>query len=189
MTLTKEEERLAREEKAFRQAMMAEKDWMEGHEDPIHYSQSSSRDDWLRGDGRSHVKLPCSMDCSSYWTYLVWRAMWEVYDEERNYLDPSGYNWNAVGNSTSIASHAKATKRTCTLLDVRRGDAADWSGKHVACMVQRPGKDPHGPDDHLGTSALVSSHGGENGPYKLSLSASVAYQGVMPIFVRAWIPQ
>ena len=177
------------DEHKFRQAMMAEKEWMEAHEPSVRYSQSSARDDWKSGKGTEHVALPTFMDCSSYYTYLVWRGMWETYGEERGYLDPSGYNWNQVGNSTSIANHARATKRTVPLLDVKKGDGAVWSGRHVAVMAQRPAKDPKGPDEHIGTAALVSSHGAESGPYKLTLQASAAYQGVMPIFCLAWIPK
>ena len=180
---------VGKEEKAFRAAMGREMDWMEAREPLIHYSQSSSRDDWLQGKGTEHVKLPTYMDCSSYGTYLIWRAMWDTYGEERGYLDPSGYNWNAVGNSTSIANHAKATHRGVALMEAKRGDLTVWSGHHVAILTQRPSKDPKGPVDHLGGSAEVSSHGAESGPYNLTLNASTAYQGQSPLIVKAWIPK
>ena len=178
---------ITKDEARFREAMMAEHAWAEQHEAAIHYSQSASRDNWLGGKPREHVKLPTDMDCSSYATYLISRAMWEVYGHEVSALDPSGYNWNAVGNSTSIAAHAKKLHRVVPLLEARKGDLAVGSGKHVSILVQRPSKDPKGPDKHLGTDALVSSHGNEGGPAGITLKSEVAYEGVMPIFVRAWV--
>ena len=179
-------EKEAKQEAQFRAAMMREKEYMEQREFAVHYSQSAARDDWKQGNPREHVKLPTYMDCSSYYTYLVWRGMWETFGEELDEFDPSGYHWNAIGNSTSIANHAKAAHRVVNLLDARKGDGAVWSGHHVAVMCQRPGKDPKGPEDHLGMAATVSSHGGESGPYPLSLQASAAYQGVSPILVNSW---
>lgn len=178
---------ITKDEAKFREAMMAEHAWAEQHEGQIHYTQDSRRDDFIHQPGRNHIRLPAYLDCSSYFTYLVWRAMWEVYGHKVAALDPSGYGWSAVGNSTSIAAHAKKAHRVVALLEARKGDAADWSGKHVSVLVQRPSKDPKGPDRHLGTDALVSSHGNESGPAGISLKSEVAFEGVLPIFVRAWV--
>ena len=166
--------------KAFRDAMGQEVTYMQAHEPQIHYSQSSARDDWARGKPSEHVSLPTYMDCSSYASYLIWRSCNGDPD-----LDPSGYGWRQVGNSTSIANHAKAHGLAIPMMEARKYDLCVWSGHHVSVLTQAPSRDPKGPLDHLGTTAKASSHGSEGGPYFVSVGAEVSYyKGVMPIFVR-----
>lgn len=174
-------------EHQFRLAMMQEQAWAKQKEGQIHYSQSATRDNWLRGNGRMHMNLPVAIDCSSFYTYLVWRAMWEVFDKEIPEFDPSGYKWNAVGNSSSIAAHKKKMHQVISLHEAHRGDGVVWPGKHVATLIERPSKDPAGPDKFLGTDALVVSHGNEGGPLNISLKAEVAYEGAMPLVVNSWV--
>lgn len=168
---------------AFRLAMMDEVSWCENREDAIHYSQSGSRDDWLwqmKKNPSGHLELPAALDCSSYWTYIVFKAMYEAIGDIDPRFDPSGYDWGAVGNSTSIGLHAKKKNLVIPLRDAKKGDGPVWMGEHVALLVQRPGK------KDLMLGAHLSSHGSEAGPYSVTLQASVAYQGVMPLIVKSW---
>jgi len=172
---------ISRKAKAARGAMMSEAEWGARHENAIHYSQSESRDNWLKGSPRSHMHLPAALDCSSWATYLIWRAT-----GGDSALDPSGYHFNGVGNSTSIAAHAHQVHNVVGLYSARRGDLVVWSGKHVSILTQSPHRifrrNPH--IIRLGTDAHASSHGSEAGPYSVSVKDEIAGLG-KPIYVKS----
>lgn len=157
------------DESKARKGIVAEARWGAANEDPLHYTQDSRRDDWLKGDVDKHVTLPTWMDCSSFATYCIWRAT-----GGDPALDPSGYHYSYVGNSTSIYNHAKAHGLLVDRSEAKRGDLCVWPGRHVSILTQSPKK--------KGLAASVVSHGQESGPYKLDVSDELSLGTVY--FVR-----
>jgi hypothetical protein len=145
-------------EESSRADVVAVAQWGVGHEGQIHYRQSRPID----GIGHPH-KLPLYTDCSGFVTlcYNWARAP-----------DPNGLGYNGYGYTGTLLNHLAHIPRG----QVGPGDLVVFgsgSGHHVV-IISGSGSDPE-----------VVSHGQENGPKALRLSAELQAVGGPATFLRS----
>ncbi len=131
--------------------------WGVAHEGSIHYTQSGSRDDFLR---REPGTLPLYTDCSGFATACYrWAGA----------PDPNGLGYRAVGYTGTMLGHGRRVS-SC-----KPGDLIVYgggTGHHVVIAVE------------AGTDPLCVSHGSERGPALVRHSTERRYQPAGVAFLR-----
>lgn len=129
---------------ATRHAITSWARWGAIHTTDIHYTQSTSRDDYLH---EPKGRLPLWTDCSGFVTYCYWAS---------GTPDPSGLNYQYVGFTGTLLENAQNHGRIH--FEVALANPGDpivigpGTGWHAVIVVEA------GPDP------LVVSHGSESGP-------------------------
>lgn len=140
-------------EDVIRNKIVAWAKWGVAHEPQIHYSMSSSRDDWL---GMRPGALPLTTDCSGFVTACYrWSGA----------KDPSNFGYRYVGYTGSLLDNGD----TIPVWQADPGDLVIWGsfpGHHVAVIL----------DVTNHADPLLVSHGREAGPNLIRLSAETRAQ-------------
>lgn len=135
--------------------------WGIANESRIHYSMTTTRDDWLHA---AHpATLPLTTDCSGKFTFNYFMA---------GAPDPNGLAYKALGYTGTLMGHGRQISRT----EVLPGDAVIWGaypGVHVATALDR--------DAHT-----LESHGQESGPSQISFDAENAYHSARGHHATFW---